>query len=501
MKTKLHFNSAFLGHFFNFKNSVYLLFVLFLSMSTFGQSSSSQINFNCFGNIISFSGFPDGSSEGYPSWSNGTLNTDGSTGWTLAVEDVNGELQWSVRSADDDVPNGSGIRYFYSVLNPAEEPCGQTWIDDFSGCTPVVECLGDLDFDNDGSNVFFDCNDNDPLVYPGAPEICDGIDNNCDGQVDEGLTNCGNDPDNDGDGFAASVDCDDNEPLAFPGNPEVLYDGIDNDCDPLTLDTEDADNDGVNSDADCDDSNNTVYPGAPELCDDIDNDCDGQVDEGLTFTTYYADTDGDGFGDPSSSISTCDGAPSGFVSNNTDCDDADAAVNPDADEIPFDTIDNDCDPSTLDDDNPTDAIYYCNEKRTKILICHKGKNKCVQENALDAHLGHGDTLGSCDGDPYEGELYTKSTKGKTESSISSIIGFSTRIWPNPSENNFNIKISTDDNLNGVDVQVIDVTGKQVHSAFINWNENYKFGSKLESGVYFVKIIQGENVQVKKVIKR
>lgn len=91
---------------------------------------------------------------------------------------------------------------------------------------------------------------------------------------------------------------------------------------------------------DCDDSNGSVNPSVIEVCDGIDNNCDGQIDEGL-LNTYYADADGDGFGDINNSVQACT-TPTGYVSDNTDCDDTDAAINPDADEICGDGIDNNC---------------------------------------------------------------------------------------------------------------------------------------------------------------
>ncbi|MCO4772202.1 MAG: putative metal-binding motif-containing protein, partial [Deltaproteobacteria bacterium] len=113
-------------------------------------------------------------------------------------------------------------------------------------------------------------------------EVCDGLDNDGDGMVDEGF-------DMDGDGVTTCAgDCDDNDAGNYPGNAETC-DGTDEDCDGLIDEDFDADGDGYTScDGDCDDTDATVYPGATEVCDGDDEDCDGVIDEGF-------DQDNDGW--------------------------------------------------------------------------------------------------------------------------------------------------------------------------------------------------------------
>ena len=102
------------------------------------------------------------------------------------------------------------------------------------------------------------------------------IDENCDGTFDPYL-------DFDNDGYLTNVDCDDNNELVNPGAVEIPYDGLDNDCDSLTLD-DDLDQDGFNIDTDCNDNDPLIYPGAPEILDnDIDEDCNGKVEKTSTF--------------------------------------------------------------------------------------------------------------------------------------------------------------------------------------------------------------------------
>jgi len=230
-----------------------------------------------------------------------------------------------------------------------------------------------------------DCNDNDDEINPAATEICDGIDNNCDTQIDEGLTFTTYYTDADGDGYGTGAgqslcanpgpgfatldgDCNDNDDEINPGETEIC-DGIDNDCDTqidegLTFTTyyTDADGDGYGTgagqslcanpgpgfatlDGDCNDNDDEINPGATEICDGIDNDCDGQTDEGVK-TPYFADTDGDGFGDPNNMIIECS-QPQGYVANNDDCDDTDNTVNPSEEEV-CDNKDNDCNGITDD---------------------------------------------------------------------------------------------------------------------------------------------------------
>lgn len=112
---------------------------------------------------------------------------------------------------------------------------------------------------------------------------------------------------------------------------------------PFSVVVLDADGDGfVNAELrgdDCDDGDAAVNPDATEICDEVDNDCDDRVDEGVT-DRFYADTDGDGYGDASMTAYAC-AAPAGFVTDATDCDDATAARFPANPEV-CDHLDNDC---------------------------------------------------------------------------------------------------------------------------------------------------------------
>lgn len=218
-------------------------------------------------------------------------------------------------------------------------------------------CTGDIDADGDGYGSIYDCNDNDSGIYPGNTELCNGIDENCDGNIDEGLiTRYFLDKDGDDYGVTAvfletcqqqpvgytilNGDCDDNNQNVNPTQDEVPYNGMDDDCNSATLD-DDIDQDGFLLADDCDDNDPTNNPGAQELCNDRDDNCNGEVDEGLPLVTYFLDNDGDGYGNATNFIQACRQL-SGYVINSGDCDDDNPDINPDAPEL-CDGLDNNCD--------------------------------------------------------------------------------------------------------------------------------------------------------------
>ncbi len=164
-----------------------------------------------------------------------------------------------------------------------------------------------------------DCNDLDAQQHPEAEELCDGKDQDCDGEIDEDAATSLWYPDVDGDGFG-------------------LSEGQQASCTPL---------EGYATQGeDCDDANAAVNPGAQELCatEGVDDDCDGQVDEASAqdSSAWYADADGDGYGeDPAEE--GCEAPQSGWVQASGDCDGSDDAVHPGADEVWYDGVDQDCD--------------------------------------------------------------------------------------------------------------------------------------------------------------
>jgi len=168
--------------------------------------------------------------------------------------------------------------------------------------------------------------------------------------------------DEDSDGaLSCTDDCDDSDPARFPGNPEVC-DGIDNDCDEVVpTDELDEDSDGVSTcDGDCDDADPDNYPGNTEICDQADNDCDEIADNGLPTADWWPDADDDGWGDEdANALNTC-GEPDGHVQRGGDCDDTRDDVNPDAEDIAGNGVDEDCDGADAveddaDDDTDTDG--------------------------------------------------------------------------------------------------------------------------------------------------
>jgi uncharacterized protein YjiK len=273
-----------------------------------------------------------------------------------------------------------------------------------------------------------DCKDWDNTIYPGAPELGDGKDNDCDGLVDEELA-CRKIWYLDGDGDGIGRNSTTRMSCVKPSNYVAVG-------------------------GDCNDQNATINPNATELADGKDNDCNGQIDDGLTcLTTWYIDRDGDGFGSPSLSRLSCI-QPANYVSNSSDCNDQRANVYPGAPEI-CDGFDNDC--NGVKDDNCTPLVT----ENQKPLNSAK---PLVKANATTPEV---------------------------------------TVYPNPARDEIVVTINGFEAGKKVEMQMTQVDGKAVMAKNLVpsvHNEQVRLDVRgLSSGFYLLQVKQGINQQTKKVM--
>ncbi|MHC4181010.1 MAG: MopE-related protein, partial [Planctomycetota bacterium] len=258
---------------------------------------------------------------------------------------------------------------------------------------PTLSNPSQADTDNDPSGNACDCDNGNSAVYHGAPEVCDGVNNDC---SDPNWPSLDPETDDDGDGQAECAgDCDDADPNRFLGNPEVC-DGIDNDCNGTVPSVEnDADGDTFRiCQFDCNDQSALQHPGHSELCDGIDNNCDTVV------PADELDVDADG-------IKTCEG----------DCDDGNPARFPGNPEI-CDGLDNDCDTVVPADESNTDLDEFricegdCDDAQASVYpgapeVCDGRNNDCTHPAWPSLEVESDDDtdgFSECQGDCHDADI-------------------------------------------------------------------------------------------------
>lgn len=281
---------------------------------------------------------------------------------------------------DDECPMTPGVVTSSTYYQDADSDTYGNVAATIQGCTAPTGYVSDAT----------DCNDGASSVRPGGTETCNSTDDNCNGSVDEGVgATYYRDVDGDTYGNVAvttvacsapsgyvsnSTDCNDASASVRPGASETCN-GVDDNCSGVVDEGvqstfyRDADGDTygllssttlgctapsgyVSDSTDCNDSSAAIRPTASETCNGVDDNCSGAIDEGVLLT-YYQDADGDTYGLLSSSSQACS-APSGYVSDATDCDDASAAIRPGATEI-CNSIDDNCS-GVIDED--AGSLYY-----------------------------------------------------------------------------------------------------------------------------------------------
>ena len=309
----------------------------------------------------------------------------------------------------------------------------------------------------------------------GASEICNYIDDNCNGLIDEDIILTNYFADLDEDGFGDFL----NDSLAC--NLPV----------------------GYNSDStDCNDLNAEINPSASETCNEIDDNCNFTIDEGLTIYTYYVDADGDDFGDSEIFINSCFEEITGYVSDSSDCNDANNLIYPGAIEI-CDYFDNDC--NGIIDDNLTyihsfedaDGDNYGN----------------IEVDSLSCEIPDGFVEDDSDCDDTNPFIYPDAPEvldgvdnncneviDEGFNSIETLSGLAIKIYPNPARNKMILSIDNQFNINSSSyISICDISGKNILQIEIKISESEIDVSEFASGIYFVNVIVDRNQFVQKLI--
>jgi hypothetical protein len=296
--------------------------------------------------------------------------------------------------------------------------------------------------------------------------VCNSIDDNCDGQIDEGIVFTTYYQDFDNDGFGTGT------PVTSCTNPGAGW---------------------VANNTDCDDTNASINTVASEICNDLDDNCNSLVDDGLTFTNYYGDADGDSYGDLNNSIYDC-AQPNGYVTNSSDCDDTNGNTYPGATEI-CNTIDDNCNGQT---DEGVQTVYFIDSDgdtygnpSVSILACTQPAGYTTDDtdcNDTNANINPG-------AEDIAGNGIDENCDGQIDNSIfelETIIA----LYPNPTRTELNIQVGSA--LIGEQLYMFDAVGKLVYKQQLLTTQTTLNVSNFADGNYLVRI--GEVMKRFEVIK-
>jgi gliding motility-associated-like protein len=359
-------------------------------------------------------------------------------------------------NCDGQIDEGVQIIYYadadgdgFGDLNNTELACSSSlgFVTNSDDCDDTALTYEDADGDGFGNGNIVscgvydntDCDDANANINPGVAEICNHLDENCNGEIDEfvlntyyqdadgdsfgsagvtiyecstpaGYVDNAEDCDDavllyedlDGDGYGNSTvvacgvifnnDCNDNDAVSNPGALEICGNAVDENCDGNINENcpVDIDGDGFDNTVDCNDLNPNINPDAADVCNDIDDNCNGAIDENLLYTIYYVDQDGDNYG-AGISDTLCYNPGAGFSTQTDDCNDDDANINPGVVET-YNFIDDDC--NGIVDDNFVDTDGDGMENGTDADDDNDGLLDTVEDDFNGDGIGGDD----CDGD-------------------------------------------------------------------------------------------------------